>query len=153
MDRFSWIVIAVVGLLLLAAVGVATLGTDQGAAQAEAYLEQDTPEGVVHDAYVASLRRDSERFRSYFSQRVRDIYAQDQRWPSIDYAPDNGSRRMRIENVEMISKDRATVSVAIDNYSPGGLFNQSNVWTNRQTITLVREDGSWKIDSENFYFR
>lgn len=156
MDRFSWIVIAVVGLLLLAAVGVAVVRPDQGAPAQEVYLEEDTPEGVVHDAFVAFLRRDSERLKSYFSQRVRDSYDKENRWPAFEYYPGSGSRRMRIERVEMLSDNRATVSIAIDTYSPGGLFGQSNVWTNRQTVTLVREahgqEEHWRIDSENFYF-
>jgi len=152
MDRFSWIVIGVVGLLLLAAVGVATLGSDQSAAAEEVYLEQDTPEGVVHDAFVAFLHRDSARMKSYFSRRVQESFDRDSRWPNIDYYPDAGSRRMRIEKVDMQGEDRAAVTIVIDNYSPGGLFAQSNVWSSRQTLALVREDAGWKIDSEKFYF-
>jgi len=152
MDRFSWIVIGVVGLLLLAAVGVATLQPDQDATAQEVYLEQNTPDGVVHDAFVAFLRRDIERMKGYFSRRVRESYDKDLRWPNIDYYPDTGSRRMRIEKVEMQGDNRATVTVGIDNYNPGGLFNQGNVWTNRQTFALVQEEGGWKIDSDNFYF-
>lgn len=152
MDRFSWIVIGVVGLLLLVAVGVATLGPGTGAAAQEVYLEQDTPDGVVHDAFVAFLRKDVQRMKGYFSKRVQESFDKDQRWPNIDYYPSTGSRRMRIESVEMQGDDRATVTIAIDNYSPGGLFSSNNVWTNRQTLLLVKEDTSWKIDSENFYF-
>ncbi|MBX3051727.1 MAG: hypothetical protein KF753_09655 [Caldilineaceae bacterium] len=152
MDRFSWIVISAVGLLLLAAVGVATLRPNDSAAAQEVYLEQDTPDGVVHDAFVAFLRRDTERMKSYFSQRVRENFDKDQRWPNIDYYPDTGNKRMRIESVEMQSEERATVTIAIDNYNSGGLFSQSNVWTNRQTLLVVKEATGWKIDSENFYF-
>lgn len=152
MDRFSWIVIAVVGLLLLAAVGVAVLRPEQDASAQETYLEQNTPDGVVHDAFVAFLRRDTERVKSYYSQRVRDTFEKESRWPSFDYYPEAGSRRMRIERVEMNGDNRATVSIAIDSYSPGGLFNQGNVWTNRQTLTLIRENEQWRIDSENIYF-
>ncbi|MCL4835018.1 MAG: hypothetical protein KJZ86_21430 [Caldilineaceae bacterium] len=152
MDRFSWIVISAVGLLLVAAVGFATLGPSQGTTAEEVYLEQDTPEGVVHDAFIAFLRRDTERMKGYFSKRVQDTFDRDQRWPNLDYYPDTNSRRMRIESVDQPSENRATVTVAIDNYSPGGIFNQGNVWTNRQLLTLVKEESGWKIDSENFYF-
>ena len=152
MDRFSWIVIGIVGLLLLAAVVVATLRPGQGAAAQQVYLEQTTPEGVVHDAFVAFLRRDTDRMRSYFSQRIRTTFDRDQRWPNLDYYPDTGSRRMRIENIEMQGESRATVTIAIDNYNSGGLFSQGNVWTNRQVLVLVHEQDGWKIDSENFYF-
>ena len=152
MDRFSWIVIGVVGILLLAAVGVATLRPAQSETAPEAYLEQDTPDGVVHDAYVAFLRRDTTRMKSYFSQRVQENFDRDKRWPEIEYYPDTNSRRMRIASVEMQGDDRAVVTIDIDNYSPGGLFSSNNVWTNRQVLSLVREDGGWKIDSENFYF-
>jgi len=152
MDRFSWIVIVAVGLLLLAAVGVATLRPGQDAASQEVYLEQDTPDGVVHDAFVAFLQQDSVRMKSYFSQRVRDAFEQNDRWPNLDYFPDSSSRRMRIERVEMISEDRATVAIVVDNYNRGGFLAQSNVWSSRQTLTLIREEDHWKIDSENFYF-
>ncbi len=152
MDRFSWIVIGVVGLLLLAALGAATLRPGAGAAAQEVYLEQDTPDGVVHDAFVAFLRRDTERMKGYFSERVRANFDRDQRWPNMDYAPQTGSRRMRIESVEMQGEERAIIAIAVDNYNPGGLFNQGNVWTSQQTLTLVREQDGWKIDSENFYF-
>lgn len=152
MDRFSWIVIAVVGLLLLAAVGVATLGPERSAATQPVYLEQDTPDGVVHDAYVAFLRRDTERLQGYYSQRVREIFDRDQRWPGRDYYLDSSSRRMRIEKVEMDGDDRATVTMAIDTYNRGGLFGQGGVWTSRQVLALVREESGWKIDSEFVYF-
>jgi len=152
MDRFSWIVIGVVGLLLLAAVGVATLRPGQGAAAQEVYLEQDTPEGVVHDAYVAYLSQDSVKMESYYSKRVQAIFKKDNQRPTSNYYPDQQSRRMRVESVKNLAADQATVIFAIDTYSPGGLFDQGNVWTNRQTLMLIREDGGWKIDSENFYF-
>ncbi len=152
MDRFSWIVISVVGLLLLAAVGVATLRPGQGAQTQDVYLEQDTPEGVIHDAFLAFQLRDTERMKSYFSQRVQAEFDQNQRWPNMDYYPDTSNRRMRIEKVEIQGEDRAIVTIGIDNYSGGGLFSQSNVWTSKQTFSLLREESGWKIDSENFYF-
>lgn len=152
MDRFSWIVIGVVGVLLLAAVGVATLRPAQNETAQEVYLEEDTPEAVVHDMYVAFLKHDVVRMKGYFSQRVRENFEQNQRWPEIQYYPDTSSRRMRIVTVEIQGQDRAMVTMDIDNYSPGGLFSSNNVWTNRQLLSLVREEDSWKIDSENFYF-
>lgn len=67
--------------------------------------KQDTPDGVVHDAYVAFLRRDTTRMKSYFSQRVQENFDRDKRWPEIEYYPDTNSRRMRIASVEMQGDD------------------------------------------------
>ena len=60
--------------------------------------------------------------------------------------------RLRILDVDINEEgDKAYVSVAIDNYRQGGLFD-SGTSTYRRTVPLVREDGAWKIDTDDLFY-
>ena len=48
--------------------------------------------------------------------------------------------------------NRAFVSVAIDNYATGGLFNSGSTWSSDRMVEVVREDGAWKINVEEYFY-
>ena len=68
------------------------------------------------------------------------------------YDHNRPARRLRILEVDVDEEnDRAYVRIAIDNFYQGGLFD-SGTSTYRRTIPLVREDGEWKIDTEDLFY-
>lgn len=150
-DRFTWTVVGVVVLLIVAAILTVTLGGGQGWS-GDAYLNEDTPSAVVHDAYLALVRNDLARARSHFSSRVLAETEKNVPFAERFSYISNQNTRLRILKVTMEGEDKALVTVAIDRYAPGGLFNDSTIWTDRRTIPLVREPDGWKIDTVDLLF-
>ena len=62
------------------------------------------------------------------------------------------SQRLRILDVDINDdKDKAYVTLAVDRFRPGGLFD-SGASSSRRTAPLVREDGAWKIDTADLFY-
>jgi hypothetical protein len=151
MDRFTWAVVIVVVLLLVGAVVTLSLTGGRGIENTESYLTEDSPEAVIHNAYVAVLNGDVTRARQYYSTRVLEDEDSMFKNRFESFYGGDLNRRLRILTVERQSEESALATIALDNYSVGGLFD-SGSWTQRQTLTLIREDGRWKIDSMIFFY-
>ncbi len=149
-DRFTWGII--LGVLLLIAGAVITVVTTGGRGwQSDDYLNEDTPGAVVHDAFLAFIRNEPDVAMSHYSKKVLD---DDKNPPFRErfsyYDSGRPARRLRILDVDINEdEDKAYVSLAIDNFYQGGLFD-SGTSTYRRTVPLVREDGAWKIDTAEF---
>jgi hypothetical protein len=154
LDRFSWIVIAIIALLLVAAVITANITGGQGWGQ-PTYLDEETPAAAVHNAYVAFLEQDPFRARQYYTEEVL-ANVDDKDGLGGPFFQDRffreQSRRLRILEVQFQGDERATVTFSIDHYSGGGLFDTGSTWTMRRTVPVVQEDGHWKIASEEFFY-
>jgi hypothetical protein len=152
MDRFTWAVVIGVALLLVGAVVTLSLSGGRGNQGAEEYLTEDSPEAAVYNAYLAFQKGDRNTARQSYSTAVLEaddglfrnqlgrIYMQER------------NQRLRILSVERQGDESALVTIAIDNYSGGGLFDSGSTWTQRQTIPLIREEGRWKIDSQVYFY-
>ena len=151
-DRFTLAIIAGVLLLVIGAV-ITVLATGGPGWQSAEYLNEDTPEAVVHDAFLATVRNESDVAMSHYSRDVRED--EDNlgfRSRLNHYDSGRSARRLRILDVDINEEgDKAYVSVAIDNFHQGGLFD-SGTSTNRRTIPLVREEDAWKIDSDDVFY-
>ena len=149
-DRFTWGII--LGVLLLIAGAVITVVATGGRGwQSDDYLNEDTPGAVVHDAFLAFIRNEPDVAMSHYSKKVLD---DDKNPPFRErfsyYDSGRPARRLRILDVDINEdEDKAYVSLAIDNFDQGGLFD-SGTSTDRRTVPLVREDGAWKIDTAEF---
>ncbi len=142
-DRFLIGILAAIGVLIVAAVVIFLVrGNDQ------AYLPEDTPEGVVHNFVLAIQQRDVERAYGYLADK--------------DYKPtyDEVRRAILVENigdtnngVEIIGSDikgdEATVDVSII-FSGGGPFRET--YSTSGTALLIRQNGAWKIESMSYPF-
>jgi hypothetical protein len=66
----------------------------------------------------------------------------------------DSSRRLRIveTRVDPDDPDRAYVTAAVDTYSTGGLFNSGSTYSSERAIEVVREDGAWKINVEEYFY-
>ncbi len=150
-DRFTLAIILGVVVLIAAAIITVTLSGGRGWQSAD-YLNEDTPEAVVHDAFLASVRNEPDVAINHYSQDVLD---EDDGRPFRErfnyYDRNRPARRLRILDVDIDEEnDRAYVRIAIDSFYQGGLF-ESGTSTYRRTIPLVREDGAWKIDTEDLF--
>lgn len=151
-DRFTLGIIIGVLLLVVGAVITIVFTGGRGWESAE-YLNEDTPEAVVHDAFLATVRNDPDVAMSHYSRDVLEDEDNVRFRERFNYY-DSGrsSRRMRILDVDISEDgDEAYVTVAIDNFRQGGLFD-SGTSTYRRTVPLVREDGAWKIDTDDLFY-
>ncbi len=152
-DKFTWAVVAVIALLVVAA--VISVTTSGGASDEVAYLEDGSPEAPIHNAFVALQRGDRTRARAQYSQEVLDQLDGEQGWdPFSQTMSGQSARRMRITTVEPDPEDpdRALVSFVIDTYNRGGLFGAGNTWSRAGTVEVVQEEGVWKINTQEFFF-
>jgi hypothetical protein len=152
MDRFTWAVVVLVVILLVSAVATLSFTAGRGSQSADDYLPTDSPEAVVHNAYVAMLSGDANRARQYYSTAVLESEESMFKNRFDTFYVGDRNQRLRILMVERQSEESALVTIALDTYSTGGLFDGGSTWTQRQTLPLVREDSSWKIDSMVFFY-
>jgi hypothetical protein len=138
-DTFTWIIIALVLLLVVAAV----------------YLTDDSPSTPVYNALVAVQQGDVARARSEFTQEALDQYEKGGYDPianaASNYANNYASTRTRIVEITGETADEASVTIAEDNFGGGDLFERST-YTNQRVIRVVREDGRWKIANNNLFY-
>ena len=153
LDKFTLVVLAVVGLLLVAAVITVSRGN---APAEEAYRTDDVPETPVVNAFLALQKGDLAKARQQYTQAVLDRTEKDP-----GYGPLRGqayygdaSRRLRVTETRIDPDDpnRAYVTAAVDNYSTGGLFNSGSTYTSERVVEVVREDDAWKINVEEYFY-
>jgi len=153
LDRFTWIVIAIVVALLAAAVITVSLTQGRGAGGTD-YVEDGSPGAAVFNAFTALQKSDLYAARNQYSARVLEDIAE-QNWdPFAGRGADTTARRLRIVAVETDPADenRALVTFVQDTYSQGGLFGGGNTWSRRGVVEVVREEGEWKINAQEFFY-
>lgn len=154
LDKFTLVVLGVVGLLLVAAVFSVNRGSI--APEAQTYQTEDTPQAPVVNAFLALQQGDLAKARQQYSQAVLDQVEKDP-----GYGPLRGqgyysepSRRLRVTEtrIDPDNPDRAYVTAAVDNYSTGGLFSSGSTYTSERVVEVVRQDGAWKINVEEYFY-
>jgi hypothetical protein len=108
-----------------------------------------SPERAVQD-YIEALRDfDVDRAYGMLSEQARaDVSRSDFRMYVRYSCVQQSHCRVRLADVS-VDGDRATVQVALE-HSGGGPLDL-NRYTERITIPLVREDGTWKIDDPHAF--
>jgi hypothetical protein len=152
MDKFTWAIIIVVIVVLLAAVITVNLTGGDGWGEAT-YLDEDTPEAVVHNAFVAFMNQDFAKARQYYSDEVFKDDVRVARFPGEReyYYPNDMNRRLRIKSVSHVDDGETIVTAVIDYYSREGLFGGGNTWSRERMLKVVRDEGKWKIDTPEFF--
>lgn len=153
-DTFTWVVIAVVLLLVGAAVVSVNLMGNRTNAPA-AYMTDDSPAAPVYNAILAVQEGDLARARAQFAQEALAQNEKNGYDPianaATQYQNNNSGRRVRIVEVKGETESEAYVTIAEDNFAGGGLFGRST-FTNERVIRVVREEGAWKVaDPQLFY--
>jgi hypothetical protein len=153
LDKFTWTVIGVVLLLIVAAI-VTVSRTGGKGVETPTYMDEDTPEAAVHNAFIALQQGDRTRAEAQYSQAVRDDIEGQSGWDPFGARPTNTASRLRITNVEIDDEDpnRALVSFVQDTFSRGGLFNAGSTWSREGTVEVVQEEDGWKINTQEFFF-
>ena len=154
LDKFTLAVLAVVGLLLVAAVITVNRGSTPAAQE---YRTDDAPETPVVNAFLALQQGDIATARKQYSQEVIARADEDKSYGPLSgqtYYGGDSARRLRLIETRSDPEDsnRAFVSIAIDNYNTGGVFNSGSTWTYERVIEVVREDGAWKINVDEFFY-
>jgi acyl-CoA synthetase (AMP-forming)/AMP-acid ligase II len=153
-DTFTWIVVGTVLALLIAALVTVNLTGGAGSESLE-YLAEDSPQAAVYNAFVALQKGDMNQARTYYSTQVLEEMDGDMYRDQMRYRiQDQRMRRMRITQVDMDATDpnRALVSYSLDNFYRGGPFNSGSTYTNTGVVNVVREDGTWKLDTPEFFY-
>lgn len=154
LDKFTWAVIGVVVLLLVAAV-VTVNATGGAGIDTQEYLALDTPEAPLYNTFLALQRGDLTKAREQYSQEVL------KELDDSNYDPFSGrsttstsSQRMRILKSEPASDDpdRVFVTYLLDSYNQGGLFGSGSTYSREGTVEVVREDDGWKINTQEFFW-
>lgn len=155
LDKFTWAVIAVVLLLVVAAV-VTVNRTGGAGTETGEYLAPDSPEAPVYNAFLALQRGDLTRAREQYSQQVLDEVGKDGNYdPFSDRTRSSTtSQRLRILKTDLIpdDPDRALVTFVQDTYNQGGPFNSGSTWSREGTVEVVREQGGWKINAQELFW-
>ena len=156
LDKFTWSVIGIVVVLLVAAVVTVNLPGGESA-EAREYRSEDVPETPVYNAFLALERGDVNMARTQYSQTVLDRLENEARGgydPFGNRSTSAGNRRLRVTRVDVRTDapDRASVTFVLDTYSQGGLFGAGNTWSREMIVEVVREDGVWKLNSEELFY-
>lgn len=139
MDRFTWgIVGGVLGLVLLSiVVAVALPGRP-------APPDEGTPGGVVLAYALALQERDGERAWQYLA---RSYQATIRKQPFLEQVAGGfgSNERARLSVGEPQGEGDSTRVDLVRTYPSGGPFGLGGSGSQRQTVSLVREDGVWRI--------
>ena len=157
LDRFTWAMIGLVALLLVAAVVTVNLG--QGASTEElAYVTEDAPSTPVTNAFIALQKGDPFKAREQYSTRVLDEMkdtGMEDPFNRTYYSDSDTAQRLRVVSVQFNEDDpdQAAVTFVVDTYQRrGGPFGGGATWSNRRSVQVVREDGQWKIDTAEMFY-
>jgi len=150
-DRFAWIVIGIVALLLIAAIVSVNLA---GGEQQPAYLEEDTPAAPVYNAFLALQQGDITKARSYYSAHALQETKNAPDFPPLESYQSMGAHRLRITDVRVdeTDPDRASVTFTLDTYQNEGPFGSGSTYSSKRTVEVVREDGVWKLNAREFFY-
>lgn len=154
LDKFTWAVIGVVLLLLVAAVVTVNVTGGEGA-EAQQYIADDKPEAPVYNAFLALQRGDVTKAREQYSQAILAEFSKDGGYdPLVGRGAQSGNRRLRILKAEVIENDpnRALVTYALDSYYEGGFLGSGSTSSYESTIEVIHEDGAWKINTQEAFW-
>lgn len=135
-DRFLTGILIGIGVLVVIALVVFFMRND-----AQTYVSDDTPEGVVHNYVVAVLNRDYEKAYGYLADLEHKPTYEAFRRSFLNGEVNPSSSAVDIGE-SVIVGDTATVEIALI-FNPSDPF--STGWRNVQTADLVRRNGAWKL--------
>jgi hypothetical protein len=153
MDKFTWAVIAIVALLLIAAVVSVNMAGESPRDQ-PVYLDEDTPAAPVYNAFLALQEGDLPKARSYYSTQVLAEFKQSPDYRPLDGYSTRQARRLRITeiHVDETDPDQASVTFVMDTYHDSGILSSSSSYSYERSVDVVREDGAWKLNASEFFY-
>lgn len=144
-DRFLLgILIGISVLIVLAVVRVLTYSPTE-----MTYGEETTPQGIVHNYLVAIYRHEYERAYSYLADKEKKPSLEAFRRSFLMGMVDPKNAMAQVGKVEIVDETQARVEINII-YASSDPFGGS--YSNVQYALLVRQDGTWKIESMPYPF-
>ncbi|MEW6718006.1 MAG: hypothetical protein AB1345_10955 [Chloroflexota bacterium] len=135
-DRYLLAILVAIGLLVIASLVLFFIHKDK-----QAYLPDDTPEGVVHNYALALHQRDFERAYGYLVDKEHKPTLDQFRSAFISRQLDVSSTGLAINNVETMDGE-AWVEVSVI-YSPSGPFEEIRRYI--ENAILVEQEGAWRL--------
>jgi hypothetical protein len=142
-DRFLTGILIGIGLLVVIALTVFFTRNDS-----QTYIEEDTPEGVVHNYVVAVLKKDYEKAYGYLADLDHKPEFDNFQQPFLNGTVNPDNAGVDIGGSD-ITGDQASVEVTLI-YNPSDPF--STGYRDAQRATLVRQNGTWKISFMPTYY-
>lgn len=140
-DRFTWILMAVGGLVLAVAFVTAWgAASRQAGDAAPPYQEADTPEAFVFNAYVAHFYGDLERLQTVYAA---EVWAEMESWEK-DWSGLADGSYVRILDAET-GADGLQVRVARYDPDVSPFLNIRRLEMQHLLVALAEEDASWKL--------
>jgi hypothetical protein len=151
-DKFTWIVLIAIGLLLVAAIVTVSRGSPEE--ERLTYRTADEPATPVYNAFVALQQGEVARAREQYSARILASHEDGYDPLSGRTYSNQSARRLRILESKIDSADPnlAYVTIALDSYYGGGLFGGGSTSSNRRTLQVIREDNQWKLDTDEYFY-
>jgi hypothetical protein len=138
-DRF------LIGILIFIVILVAVaLGLFYSRQNTQTYGPEDSPEGVVRNYAIAAQNMDFERAYGYLAEKDAKPNYENFRKAFLNRELDTSNAAVQIGSTRTISDDEAVVDVTLV-YSSSDPFSSS--WSDNQSASLVKQDGSWKLSS------
>jgi hypothetical protein len=143
-DRFLTGILIGIGVLVIAALAVFFIRRDT-----QTYIEEDVPEGVVHNYVVSLLNKDYEKAYGYLADLDNKPTYDEFRNSFVTGLLGNpGNSAVDVGESE-VTGDDATVEVAMI-FNPSDPF--STGYRDVQNAILVKQGGEWKISSMPTYY-
>jgi len=141
-DRFLTGILVGIGVLVVVALAVFFTRKDS-----QTYINDDTPEGVVHNYVLSLLNADYEKAYGYLADlKYKPTYEEFRRPFLNGYVnPDNTAVDV---GEAQINGDEAWVEVS-QIYNTGDIFSPG--YRDTQRAILVNQNGSWKLSSMPAY--
>ena len=138
-DKFLIGIVVGIVLLVIVALAAVMLRTPEN----EEYVADNTPEGVVHNYFLALQRKDFEKAYGYLSNDLKSK-------PDLNQFTRQMDDASRSENTLQIRETRfgdvqTQVDVSITTYRPGGLFEGGSYTTEDTVFLRAAGDGKWKL--------
>jgi len=142
-DRFLTGILVGIAILVVVALAVFFIRRD-----AQSYVAEDAPEGVVHNYVLALLNADYEKAYGYLADLDNKPAYEDFRDAFLTGVVNPTNSAVDIGQSE-ISGETAFVEVALI-YNPSDPF--STGYRDVQRALLVQQDGAWKLSSMPTYY-
>ena len=139
-DKFLIGIVVGIVLLVIVALAAVLLRTPEN----EAYVDDDTPAGVVHNYFLAVQRKDFEKAYSYLSDDLKSKPDLNEFTRQIDYLGNHSESALRIRETRP-GEAQTQVDVSITTYRPGGLFDSGSYTTDNTAYLRAADDGEWKL--------
>jgi hypothetical protein len=136
-DRFLMGILIFIGALVIAALALFFIRKD-----AQVYVTDDTPEGIIHNYALALQKQDFQLAYNYLADKQNKPAYETFRRAFLTNQLDVSSNAIQVGGIQYIGSGEATVSVSVL-YPGSGPFAQG--WNSTDTAALIQQGGTWKL--------